>query len=111
MRLENTSKKLRVDTAACTTSRFRNPDLASAEFSNVNLANSVFANADLNGAELSNVVLAGANIRNARLTGAQLTDVNMDGVSTVINGLQGLVGMTINGVLAGDLFAAYEARI
>lgn len=75
--------------------RFEDCNLHACVFTNANLASSTFENINLSDATFHNINMSGVSLRNLNLSNVQIADANM-------------TGMTINGVLVADLFAAYE---
>ena len=72
-------------------------NLAGSTFYDVNLANVVVENVNLSGGRLHDVNLSHLQITNACCHDVSISDATLD-------------GMTINGVLVSDLFAAYELQ-
>jgi uncharacterized protein YjbI with pentapeptide repeats len=70
-------------------------NLAGSTFDDVNLANLVVENVNLSGGRLHDVNLSHLQISNACCHEVSIRDAALD-------------GMTINGVLVSDLFAAYR---
>ncbi len=62
--------------------------------------------ADLSGSEFVDVALRGAVLRDVNLSGAVIEDADLSGCAIVDCRVE---GMTIDGVLVGDLFAAWRA--
>ena len=75
--------------------KFTDSNLTACVFDDVNLGNSRFENVNLSDTSFNNLNMAGASFSNLNLSDAVITDAN-------------LKGMTINGVLVSDLFAAFE---
>jgi uncharacterized protein YjbI with pentapeptide repeats len=75
----------------------RKCNLAGSTFDDVNLANVVVENVNLSGGRLNDVNLSHLQITNACCHDVSISDAMLD-------------GMTINGILVNDLFAAYRLQ-
>lgn len=70
--------------------------LTDARFTDTNLARADFDDVNLSGARLHNINLSEASFDNLNLSNCAITNANLE-------------GMTIDGVLVSDLFAAWKA--
>jgi uncharacterized protein YjbI with pentapeptide repeats len=96
--------------------QFRNVDLSDAVIENANLTGLRFAKVNLSGLTFDDVGLRAAQFRNVDLSDAIIENVNLAGLRVDNVNLSGasfadctLTGMTIDGVLVTELFAAYRA--
>ena len=74
-------------------------------FEHMSLAGTAFRDVNLRGAEFDDVCLADSTFNNINLSSTRFTAINMKDVSIKYAAMD---GMTIDGILVSDLFAAYE---
>jgi uncharacterized protein YjbI with pentapeptide repeats len=74
-------------------------------FENQSLASAQFNDVDLRAARFDNVCLAESTFNNIDLSAARFSGVNLKNVAIKYAAMD---GMTIDGVLVTDLFAAFE---
>lgn len=94
--LHRITKRLDVNKCWLTDSSFVDVNLAGASFDDINLSNAHF----------HNVNLSNWRVQDANLTGMQITQADLRRASISHSLTE---GMSIDGILVSDLFAAYRA--